>query len=193
MAGGRGVLAAEGFTDPVLWFANRGTGVVLVVLLTLSMVMGVFSTVRASTPRWPRFATQALHRNISLLTAAMLAGHVATAVIDEFVPIRWFDAFIPVTGKYQPFWLGMGALALDLILIVVVTSLVRDRLGHRGWRAIHMLTYVAWGLGVLHGVGIGTDSETSWGAGVTIASIGAVGVAVIVRGATYWNERRLAA
>ena len=88
---------------------------------------------------------------------------------------------------------GRSALALDLILIVVVTSLVRDRLGHRGWRAIHMLTYVAWGLGVLHGVGIGTDSETSWGTGVTIASIGAVGVAVIVRGATYWHERRLAA
>jgi len=184
--------AAEKFTDPILWFANRGTGVVLVALLTLSMVIGVVSTVRASSPRWPRFATQALHRNISLLTVALLAVHVSTAVIDEFVPIRWYDAFIPITAQYMPLWLGMGALALDLMVAVVITSLIRDRLGHRSWRAVHVLIYPAWGLAVLHGVGIGTDSSTSWGAGVTVGCIAVVAATVILRGATWWHERRLA-
>lgn len=178
---------------PLLWFANRGTGVVLIGLLTLSTAMGVMSTARAGTTRWPRFATQALHRNVSLLTAAMLALHVTTAVVDGYVDIRWYDAIIPVGATYEPFWLGLGTLALDLMLAVVVTSLVRHRLNYKAWRVIHVLAYASWAIGVLHGIGIGHDSGTTWGMAVTVVSVAVVGAVAVIRVATYAHERRLAA
>ena len=168
---------------PLLWYANRSTGVVVVGLLTLSTAMGVFSTARAGSSRWPRFATQALHRNV----------HVTTAVADTFVDIRWFDAVVPFLGLYSRLWLGVGAIASDLLIAVVLTSLVRHRLNHRRWRIVHLMAYLGWVLGVVHGLGIGTDSGTVWGMTVSVASIGVVAAFCVLRVATLVHERRIAA
>lgn len=188
-----GTPRADLLNGPLLWYLNRGTGVVLVGLLTASSVLGILATIRVGGPRWPRFATQALHRNLSLLSVAFLGFHVATAVVDTFVDIRWWEAFVPFLGSYQPFWLGLGAVALDLIAAVVVTSLLRHRLNHARWRAIHLASYLAWAVGVLHGIGIGTDSTTTWGAGTTVVSVGAICAALVVRLSTWAHERKLAA
>ncbi len=175
-----------------LWFANRGTGVVLLALLTLSTAMGVISTARAGSATWPRFATQALHRNVSLLTLALLAVHISTAVADNFVDIRWYEAFLPRLGAYKGIWLWLGTLGCDVMVAIVVTSLIRHRLSHRTWRGIHLLAYLSWGVGVLHGIGIGTDSSTAWGMGVTVASVGVVAAVGVIRLATLSHERSLA-
>jgi len=168
-------------SGPELWFANRGTGFVLLVLLTLSTMLGVLSTSRVSLRLWPRMLTQGLHRNVSLLAVTFLAAHVATAVADTFVDIRWYDAFVPFGGKYMPLWLGFGALALDLLIAVTATSLLRHRMSHRPWRVIHVMAYGAWGLGLLHGLQMGTDAGTAWGAAINYGCIGVVLVAVLVR------------
>lgn len=178
---------------PVLWYANRATGVMLVVLLTASTAMGVYSTARAGSVRWPRFATQALHRNVSLLASVMLVLHIASAVVDTYVDIRWYDALVPFFGTYEPLWLGIGTVASDLLVAIVLTSLVRDRLRHRGWRIVHLLSYPAWAIGVLHGLGIGTDSFTTWGLSISAVSIGIVATFAVVRLVTLAHERRLAA
>jgi predicted ferric reductase len=176
-----------------LWFANRATGVVLVGLLTLSTAMGVFSTARAGSRRWPRFATQALHRNVSLLASAMLVLHILAAVVDTYVDIRWWDAFVPFLGLYSRLWLGVGTIASDLLIAVVLTSLVRHRMNHRGWRVAHLTAYVAWAIGVLHGIGIGTDAGTVWGMSVSAVSVGVVAAFAIVRLVTLTHERRIEA
>lgn len=181
------------FDGMMQWFVLRGTGTVLVVLLTLSTVLGVVSTARTTSALWPRFATQALHRNISLLTMAMLSAHVVVAVIDEAVDIRWYEAFLPRLGAYKGFWLWLGIFATDLMIAIVVTSLLRHRLSHRFWRALHVAAYLSWGFGLLHGVVIGTDRTTPWGMGVTVGSVGVVVAVGVVRLATLSHERRLAA
>ncbi len=168
-------------TDPMLWFANRGTGFVLLLLLTLSTMLGVLSTSRASPPIWTRMLSQGLHRNVSLLAVTFLAAHVATAVVDTFVDIRWWNAFVPFSGTYEPLWLGFGSFALDLLIAVTATSVLRHRISHRPWRAIHVLAYVAWGMGLVHGIQIGTDSATVWGAAMNYGCIAAVSVAVLAR------------
>jgi sulfoxide reductase heme-binding subunit YedZ len=178
---------------PLLWFANRSTGVVLIGLLTMSTAMGVVSTARAGSVRWPRFATQALHRNVSLLTTAMLLVHIATSVIDTYVDIRWYDAVIPFLGSYSRLWLGVGAVASDLLIAVVVTSLIRSRLNHRRWRSVHLLSYLGWALGVAHGLGIGTDAGTGWGMAISALSVGVVAGFGVLRAATLVHERRIAA
>jgi len=175
-------LATASFMEgPTLWFANRGTGFMLLVLLTMATMLGVLSTSRMSVRLWPRMLSQGLHRNVSLLAVTFLAAHVVTAVVDTFVDIRWWQSFVPFAGTYQPIWLGLGTLSLDLLIAVSVTSVLRHRMAHRPWRAIHVMAYAAWALGLLHGLQIGTDSGTTWGGAMNYGAILAVGVAVLAR------------
>ena len=168
-------------SGPELWFANRGTGFVLLVLLTLSTMLGVLSTSRVSLRLWPRMLTQGLHRNVSLLAVTFLAAHITTAVVDTFVDIRWWNAFVPFTGAYKPLWLGFGSFALDLLLAVTVTSLLRHRMSHKPWRAVHVMAYAAWGMGLVHGMKMGTDAATVWGAALNYGCTAAVSVSVLAR------------
>jgi len=166
---------------PFLWYANRGTGVVLLVLLTLTTVMGVLSTRGDAGGHVPRFLTQSLHRSLALTSTALLAAHVASAVVDEYVDIRWWQAVVPIGGTYRPLYLGLGAVALDLVLVVVATSILRTRLSHRTWRTVHLAAYLFWGVAVLHGLGIGTDATTSWGRATGLACAAAVTLALLIR------------
>ncbi len=166
---------------PFLWYANRGTGVVLLVLLTLTTVLGVLATHGDAGTRVPRFLTQSLHRNLSLIASALLVAHVTTAVVDEYVDIRWWQAFLPYGATYRPVWLGLGTVAFDLVLVVVATSLLRSRLSHRTWRIVHVSAYACWVLSVVHGLGIGTDAATPWARTTGTVCVGAVALAVLVR------------
>ena len=105
------------------WYLTRSTGAVALLLLTLSVALGVAGVSRFSSPRWPRFVVDSLHRNVSLLALAFLLVHILTAVLDSFAPISLIDAFIPFAGSYRPFWLGLGAVSFDLLLAVTLTSL----------------------------------------------------------------------
>ena len=144
---------------PLLWYLNRATGLTLLVLLTISTVLGVLAMGGRPGQRIPQFVTQHVHRNLALLSVVALAVHVASAVLDTFVDISWWQAVVPFGATYEPLWLGLGALSLDLVAVVVVTSLVRSRLTHRWWRAVHLLAWLAWVAAVVHSIGIGTDIE----------------------------------
>lgn len=166
---------------PILWFANRGTGVVLLVLLTTSVLLGILATRGVAGRRVPRFVTQSVHRNLSLLAIVLLVVHVVTAVADEYVDIRWWQALVPVGATYEPFWLGLGTLALDVLVLVALTSVVRHRLPHLLWRRVHLAAYAAWVLALAHGIGIGTDSAAPWMLWPTVASVAAVATALAGR------------
>ena len=97
-----------------------------------------------------------------MLVVAFLAIHIGAAIIDGYAPIRWLDAIIPFRSAYRPLWLGLGALALDLLLALVVTSLLRQRLGYNAWRVVHWTAYACWPIAFVHGLGIGTDTGRTW-------------------------------
>lgn len=162
---------------PLLWYLNRGTGFVLLALFTASVALGVLATHGRAGGRVPGFVTQALHRNVALLSVSMLAAHVATAVLDTYVDIRWWQALVPYVGStYEPLWLGLGTLALDLLLAVAITSLLRSRMQHRSWRTVHLVAYAGWALSVGHALGIGTDLRggAGWAVAITVACVGIV-------------------
>ncbi|MDX6375342.1 MAG: methionine sulfoxide reductase heme-binding subunit [Nocardioidaceae bacterium] len=166
---------------PLLWYVNRGTGVVLVALLTLVTVLGVVGRHSRAGGRVPGFVVPALHRNLSVLCVGLLVVHASSAVADEYVDIRWWQAFAPWALSYRPWWLGLGTVGSDLILAAALSSAVRTRLGHRAWRAIHWTTYGAWALGVVHGLGTGTDVAEPWVRLLYVASLACVGLAILVR------------
>lgn len=169
---------------PLLWYLNRATGVVLLVLLTLSVVLGVLAMGGRPGRAVPRFVSQSLHRNIALISVVALVVHVVTAVVDSYVDIRWWQALVPVGATYKPLWLELGTLALDLFAVVVISSLLRGRLGHRPWRAVHVLSWAAWAAAVAHAAGIGTDLAKPGGLAIlpTVVCVTAVLLAMVARG-----------
>ncbi|HEU5035532.1 MAG TPA: ferric reductase-like transmembrane domain-containing protein [Nocardioides sp.] len=174
---------------PLLWYLNRGTGFVILGLFTATTVLGILATGGRAGRGVPRFVTQSLHRNLALVSVSLLAAHVGTAVADGYVDIRWWQALVPYVGStYLPLWLGLGTLALDLVLVVVLTSLVRARLGYRSWRAVHLLAYAGWAAAMAHTLGIGTDvrARTGW------ADLVVAGCAAVVAGAAVLRVARLA-
>ena len=173
--------ASQVVSDAILWYVTRGAGAVTLILLSTVVVLGILGTQRVQTAGWPRFLTTALHSNLALMTLVFLALHVVTAVVDPFTNLGWAAAFIPFDSYYRTFWLGLGVISFELLLAIVATSLVRGFIGHRTWRAIHWLTYGAWPIGVVHGLGTGTDTWSAWMLGITSACVAAVGVAVLIR------------
>ena len=168
-------------TTPVLWYLNRGTGIGLLVVFSLTVVLGVLATGRGASPLWPRFVTQGLHRTLAALSVLLLLAHAVTAVVDEYVDIRWWQAVVPFGATYEPVWMALGAISLDLLALVIATSLARARISHRVWFAVHLTTYVAWASAVVHGLFIGTDSGEGWMVAIYIACVVAVGLAVLAR------------
>jgi DMSO/TMAO reductase YedYZ heme-binding membrane subunit len=172
----------------VWWYATRGSGTVALLLLTASVVLGVVDLSRWQSERWPRFAVDGVHRTVSLLAVAMVLVHIVTTVADTFTPIGFVDAVIPFTSSYRPLWLGLGAISFDLLLAVTVTSILRRRIGHRTWRAVHWAAYACWPLALLHGLGTGTDTPVAWMLLVSLLCLLAVLAAVGWRVATAWAD-----
>ncbi|HUA12124.1 MAG TPA: ferric reductase-like transmembrane domain-containing protein [Solirubrobacteraceae bacterium] len=168
------------------WYLTRSTGAVSLVLFTAAVVLGVLDVQRVSSPRWPRFVIDGLHRKISLLALVFLALHVITTILDSFVSISLIEAFVPFIGSYRPFWLGLGAVALDLALAVTITSLLRARVGYRAWRIVHWLAYACWPIALMHSFGTGSDADTLWMLVLSGFCVAAVAAAVMWRVARGW-------
>ncbi len=159
------------------WYLTRGTGTVSLVLLSVTVVLGVLDVERFTAPRWPRFVVDRVHRDVSLLAMALLVVHIVTSVLDSFAPISLLDAVIPLHSSYRPLWLGLGAVAFDLMIAVWLTSMLRRRIGYRSWRIVHWLAYACWPVAVLHSLGTGSDAHSAWLLALTVLSLIAVLVA----------------
>jgi sulfoxide reductase heme-binding subunit YedZ len=164
-----------------LWYATRASGIVALVLLTLTMVLGLATTSRIRARHWPGFAQQELHRRISILAVVFVAIHVLTSILDTYVHIGWLAIIVPFASPYSRFWVGMGTVALDLMVAVFVSSLLRSRVKPSTWRAIHWLAYGSWPVAVAHTFGMGTDAGEHWVIALGIACIVSVGVALLWR------------
>jgi sulfoxide reductase heme-binding subunit YedZ len=169
-----------------LWYASRATGVVSLLMLTAVVLLGVLVNRQGRLPGLPRFAVTGLHRSVSLLSVAFVAVHVGTAIADPYVSIRLAAAVIPFTSAYETFWLGLGAVSLDLIAALIVTSLARAHISRRVWRGVHWLAYAAWPVALAHSVGSSTDMQR----GVLLWV--AAGAALAVAGAVIWRAARAA-
>ena len=164
-----------------LWYASRATGVVSLLLLTLVVLLGILVNRQGRLPGLPSFAVTGLHRSLSLTAVLFVAVHVTTAVIDPFVSIGLAAVVIPFVSAYQPFWLGLGAVALDLVAVLIVSSLARAYLSRRLWRGIHWLAYAVWPVALAHSIGSSHDLQSGGLLMVTIGSALAVAAAGLWR------------
>jgi sulfoxide reductase heme-binding subunit YedZ len=161
-----------------LWYATRGLGVVSLVLLTIVVLLGIGTAQRWNGRGSPTFVLAVLHRNLSLLTVAVVAAHVVTTMLDPFAHIALRDSMVPFGGTYRPVWLGLGVAANEVVAAVVLTSLLRNRLGPRLWRFVHWAAYASWPLAVFHSLGTGSDVRSPWLLGLAAACTAAVLMAI---------------
>jgi sulfoxide reductase heme-binding subunit YedZ len=168
-------------SSQTLWYLTRGSGLMSLVLLTGAVALGVLTTAGWRATWWPRFLTLGVHRNLSLLAVVSLLVHIASTIADGFAPIGWWDAIIPFHSPYRPLWLGLGAIAVDLLAAVVVTSLLRRHLSLTLWRAVHWTTWAAWPVAVLHGLGTGSDTTHRW------TQVVYVGCGLVVLASAWWR------
>ena len=145
-----------------LWYLARGAGTVSLVLLTVVMVLGIGS--RSGRPVFglPRFGVVAVHRNASLVAVGLLIVHLLTLLLDPYAQLRWVNLVIPFGSVYRPLWVGLGTVAIDLLVVVLLSTWVRHYLGARTWRAVHWAAYAIWPIALLHGLFSGTDGRRSW-------------------------------
>jgi len=163
------------------WYASRATGIVALLLLTAVLVLGILVNRQGRLPGLPRFAVTDIHRNLSLLAVTFIAVHVLTAVLDTYVHIPLLSAVIPFASGYERLWLGLGAISLDLMLAMIVTSLLRGRMNRVVWRAIHLLAYASWPIAFAHSIGSSKDLQQGWLLDM------AIGCAMIVAAAVIWR------
>lgn len=175
---GATILAAS---PKALWYLTRGSGVVTLLVFTLAMALGMITSIGWTPKRLPLAVPVALHRNVSMLSVVFLGIHVSTTVLDSYVHITWIDALIPFIGSYHPLALGLGALAVDLLIAVLLTSVLRARMSLDSWRFMHRFAYVCWPIAILHGFLIGTDRHEGWMLSIDAICVALIGVLAVLR------------
>jgi predicted ferric reductase len=167
------------------WYLMRGSGFVAFGLLTVTLCLGIANVARWQWGRWTRAVAALVHRNASLLAVVFLGIHIITALTDRHVSIPVLAALVPGLSGYDPLWIGIGALSVEVMVALVLTSLLRAPIGRRAWRAVHWLAYLAWPTALVHAIGSGTgqgvDTGHSWSSAIYVAAGVAVAVAVAVR------------
>lgn len=146
-------------SEHLLWYLSRASGVVSVMLFTAVVVLGALTAGRRRPHGGGATIVIALHRWLSLGLVAFLAVHIVTAIADGYVSIGWLATVLPFTSGYETLWVGLGTIAFDLMLAVVITSLLRHRLPERLWRLVHWAAYASWPIALVHGFAMGTGDQ----------------------------------
>jgi len=142
-----------------LWYLSRATGVVTVVLLTIVVGLGIVTAGRRRPAGESATIVMGLHRWLSLGMLVFLGIHIVTAILDGYVPISWLAVIVPFTSGYETLLVGFGTIALDLLVVVMVTSYLRHRIPERQWRVVHWASYAMWLVALFHGFLMGTADQ----------------------------------
>jgi len=146
-------------TVQLWWYVTRASGLVAYLLLWFSMVLGLAVTSKYLDHALDRVFTYDFHQFISLLSIAFVAVHIIVLMLDRYLPYTIWQILIPFISPYRPLWVGVGVIAFYLILLVTVTFYLRNRIGGRAFRVIHILSLAGYLGATLHGIYAGTDSS----------------------------------
>jgi predicted ferric reductase len=160
--------------EQVYWYAARATGIVAWVLLTASVVWGLALSTRVAgkRPRAPWLLD--MHRYLGGTAVIYTGLHMLSLWADSYVSFSPFDLFVPMASSWRPGAVAWGIAAMYVLLAVEVTSLLRNRIPTKLWRAVHVsslgLLTAVW----VHAFAAGSDM------GLPAARVFAFGSVVVV-------------
>ena len=167
----------------LVWIIARSTGTAALTALVLSVLSGM--ALRSGALAWLSHnrGVRAVHDLTSLLWIPLAIAHVIALLLDPYAKIGVVDLLVPFLVTYGSFAIGLGTISLQLVAIVLLSTWLRSSLAHRGWLAIHRLSYVAFVAAFAHGLLAGTDLAQPVFAALAWV-LGAVLIAVAFRKAT---------
>jgi predicted ferric reductase len=168
-------------TANVAWYAARAGGLVAFVLLTVAVAIGLLLSGRARLAAWPRFAIEEVHAFAGMLAGIFIVVHGAGLLLDDYFEFGLTDLLVPGSAPTRPLAAGLGVVAAELLAAIAITNKLRRRLPHRIWRRVHYLNFAVWLLALVHGIAVGTDSDTVWAISLYLSSVALVG------GLTTWR------
>ena len=139
------------------WFISRAAGLVTFAVLSVSVIMGLLMSSKTSTFMSKPLVYE-LHTFLSTLALWLVAIHVGSLLFDSFVRFTPMQLLIPFTSPYRRFWTGLGGVAAWSSILLVASFSFRRRLGHANWRRLHYLSFGAYVIGLVHGLGNGPDA-----------------------------------
>ncbi len=142
----------------VTWYVTRAAGLTAYLLVWLSTVWGLAVSNKIFDPVLHRAFTYDFHQFISLLAIGFIIVHMVVLLADQYLPFSVAQILVPFTSTYRPVWTGLGTLAMYLIAIVSITFYIRRWIGQKTFRAIHLVSYLAFIGTALHGLLAGSDS-----------------------------------
>jgi len=155
---------------PWTWFVMRSIGLVAVGLLTASVLLGLVGPRLRPTAR---LTSISVHRAASVAGTLLIVAHIILAVLDRWIVLDWPAALLPGAAGWERWGVALGALSVDLLIVVLVTTATRLRTPGL-WRRAHLLAYPVWALAVGHGLLVGTD-----GAVMQALAMGSVAVVLL--------------
>ena len=170
------------FSDPqIWWFLTRASAIVAWVLLTLTALWGILLKTRilrgADNPDWLKVT----HRYISGLAMTMVAVHIVTLLLDDYIDFGWADVLIPFATSFEPLPVALGVIGFWLLIAIQTTALLAKWLPEAFWKAVHLSSYGVLVLVALHSGLVGTDVGTPWYTAVSLVLITTATLAVVIR------------
>lgn len=141
------------------WYMARSGGIIAYLLLWLSVVWGLALSTKITNRLMLGPFAYGLHEFISILTIVFAMVHSLVLLGDSYVHFSLFNLVIPFTASYQPLWTGLGTIGFYLIAALTASFYLRQHLGQKTWRALHYLTFLGYGLVLVHGLMSGSDSS----------------------------------
>jgi sulfoxide reductase heme-binding subunit YedZ len=142
----------------VWWLAGRSAGMVAMLLITCSVILGLAMAARAIPPRWRRDAVR-LHQHLALVALGAIAAHGLLLAADPWLKAGVKGIVVPFAIGYRPLWTGLGIVGAYLAAALGLSFYVRRRIGARLWRRMHRFTVVVYVLALAHALGSGTDAS----------------------------------
>lgn len=141
------------------WHLIRSSGIFAYILLTVSMIWGLFLSNQLIKDWSPGPVSMMIHSTLSWLGVLLTVFHAVLLMFDEYFTYTLADVFIPFVGPYRPLWVGFGTLSLWVMVLVTISFAFKKWLGQKTWKRLHYLSYGAYFMSTLHGLFAGTDSE----------------------------------
>jgi DMSO/TMAO reductase YedYZ heme-binding membrane subunit len=150
------------------------SGVLALVALTTAVGVGVVATDRIVMTPGHRVIAQAVHRAVSFGALAFLITHIVLEILAHRSHV--IDAVVPFLAQGRRFYIGLGTIASDLVVVLIITGIARGRFASRRpgtWRAIHAVAYLMWPLSIVHGLLAGRKAHpyVDWSYGACVALV----------------------
>jgi sulfoxide reductase heme-binding subunit YedZ len=157
-------------THHTWWLASRAAGIVALLLVSASVLIGLAMASGLLRKPGIKRALLPFHEHTALAGLVAIGVHGVTLLGDAWLRPGVAGIAIPFVIGYRTVYVALGILAGYLAALLGLSFYARRRIGARLWRRLHKATVLVYAMGLVHTLGAGTDASTTWLRAVMLAT-----------------------